>query len=96
MKKKSFTLAILTTVFILVALFSALSGSAQKIKQDATGNYYASKELHSDSIAVIETGHTFTNRNGDTFKLYRGKRGGIFYYTQDKYGKLRKQYIHID
>jgi len=96
MKNKNTVPCLLAILFTLVALFSAMSGDAQTIKQDDKGNYYAVKDTRTDSVKVIETGKTYRSVNGEIFKVYQSAKGKLFIYRQSKSGNIYKYYLKLD
>ena len=97
MKKKNTVPYLLAILFTLVALFSAMSGDAQTIKQDDKGNYYAVKDTRTDSVKVIETGKFFTDLNGIKYPIYESKNGKFYIMRISRNtNKPYRQYLKLD
>lgn len=96
-RKNILTEAIIWTVFLMVALFSAMSGNAQSVKQDANGNYIAVKAINdSTHTSAKDTGKTYTDTKGNTYPVMISKNGKLFVIRISKTGNRYNQYLKID
>lgn len=75
-------------VMILVALFTlTLSVSAQEVKR--TGKTFEVTKKEKPNTEPVNTGFTI-KVNGITYPIYKGVRGGYFYYVK---GEQKKRYV---
>lgn len=81
---------------ILILLFTilCLNLQAQKVKQDANGNYIAVKSDKAKK-APVSTGKTYTDSKGRTYPVFSNDKGRIFVLrTSKNTGKEYKQYLN--
>lgn len=75
---------------LVLGIFGTLAAKGQNVVKDSNGNYTAVKVgAVRDSI----TGKTFTDVNGDVFQLYRGVKGGLYYWRRSRKGNFYRVYI---
>jgi len=86
--------------FVLTALCAIFLGLTQAtaqntVRMDEKGNFIEVKAepARHDSI----TGKTYTNSKGKMFEVFKGKRGGMYYWKQSKKsGNWYKVYIKVE
>jgi len=97
MKKTARTEKGLKVIFLLIVLFSFLTGSAQNAKQTADGNYIAIKADTARSNSDTLTGKYFTDNAGKKYQVYASKKGKLFIVrTSLRTGNQYKQYLKTE
>lgn len=81
--------------FILIlGIFGTFAAKGQNVTKDAAGNYIAVKEVRAERDSV--TGKTFTDVKGQVFQLYRGAKGGLYYWRRSVKGNMYRVCIKQD
>lgn len=84
MKKLIITLAITLSAFTIQAQTT--------VKQDASGNYVSV----SSTAENKDTGKTFTDSKGVSFKVFESAKGKLYIKRVSKKGIEYKQYLKVD
>lgn len=81
-------------IITLAITFTALFTQAQTaVKQDASGNYISV----SSTAENKDTGKTFTDSKGQSFKVYESAKGKLYINRKSKTsGKEYRQYLKLD
>lgn len=75
---------------LVIGIFGTLAAKGQTVVKDSEGNFRAVKaEAVRDSV----TGKTFTDVKGEVFQLYRGTKGGLYYWRKSRRGNMYRVYI---
>lgn len=82
-------------IITILSLFVVFTAQAQtKAVKDANGNYTVSHKA--DTTGSKPTGHTFTDRKGQSYPVYLSVNGKLFYYRTSRNGNVYKAYIKTD
>jgi len=65
--------------------------TAQEITIDKDGNFVQAATVKAAHDSII--GKTFTNGKGQTFEVFKGKRGGYYYWRKSRNGNWYKAYL---
>lgn len=94
-KNKTRFYFIYAALLLLGVTFAAITNAQTKVQQDAQGNYIQVKKERKAKPAT-DTGKTFTDSKGNTYKVYQSERGKLFVIRKSaKTGKERKEYITL-
>lgn len=85
MKRSTFIVLVQLFVILVAAAFSGAFGQTVA-KLDASGNYVAVASA-GRGAAAESTGKTFTDTDGKKYEVFRGARGGLFYWHVPTKGK---------
>lgn len=81
-------------ILILVVSLIAIQAHGQTIHRDSSGNY---KEVYTPRSYSKPTGHTFTDRRGNTYPVLISTHGKLFVIRKSKKtGKEYREYLKID
>lgn len=85
--------AILTVLFA-IALGVTAATAQNTVRMDENGNFVqvTTQETTRDTI----TGKTFTNSKGIIFEVFKGAKGGLYYWKKSKNGNWYKVYLKKD
>ena len=83
---------LLALTFVLVAIFSALSGNAQNVKQDSNGNYSAIGRVK-DSTSATNSGKLYTDAKGNVYPVMISKNGKLFIVRISRSGLRYNYYL---
>jgi len=85
-------------IILILAFMVSMVMQAQKYAPpveaitDQQGNYMVIK-THVLLVHDSTTANTITDLDGNTFPVYVGPRGGVYFYVQDSLGAWKKRYI---
>ena len=84
---------LLSIIFLIIValLLSADIARGQTVKQDSKGNYYSApaKEKKQDT----KTGAIYTDSKGLKYDVYKGAKGGLYYWKTSAKGTRYKVYL---
>ena len=79
---------------IVIAALSILSAQAQTVTRTAAGNYVATRtQTTRTATQPRDTGKTYTDTDGKTYKIYMGKTGSCFIVRTSRNGNEYKKYL---
>lgn len=82
-------------LFLLLLLVTTTSCSAQKVRQDSSGNYVAA--TNKDTTQFKATGKTYRDPKDKVYPVYVSEKGKLFYIrTSNNTGKQYKQYLKLE
>lgn len=92
--KKHETEIYAVAITLLMLLAATLGAVAQEVTTDKDGNFVqvVTQKSETDSI----TGRTFTDGKGQKYEVFKGKRGGLYYWRKSKSGNFYKAYLKTD
>lgn len=94
MKKLQFYSLLFISIVFLSAIFCDPL-EAQKVKQDANGNYIAVKAIKEANVAT-NSGRTYTDSKGIVFPVMLSKAGRLFIIRTSKAGNEYKMYLKTE
>ena len=85
-------------LLLSIALLISLSSMGQNAVKDVSGNYVAvSKVKDSTRSQNKDTGKTFTDKDGNVYKVFESAKGKLFYVRVSKTtGNPYKVYINVE
>jgi hypothetical protein len=71
-----------------------LGASAQKVTKDKNGNLVPIGQVTSKDTTDTKV-NVYVDKKGTKHDVYRGPKGGLYYWGTDKHGKKIKRYLQV-
>lgn len=83
------------TIIVLISLMLSLTLSSQ-VKVDSKGNYIEVSKVNSGKRDTVDTGKTYTNTKGITFKVFKSSTGKLYVGKVSKSGNYYRYYLKVN